>query len=746
MVKNMKHTLNIITLLLAVLMLTGCAVSGGNTGGGTGTGNGSEETGGSGGEAVAGEIRSAHPRLLLSPERLKRLRRIAGRDENGNVTGSPLHTWTGLENWLAPYAGKTVNNDNDLPYGMAGWHLALAYVITGNTGYADTAVSHVEYMVGKGTAEAIGSRFLRTPGYMKNVALVYDWLYQRLSAGQKSRWEAYMREIVDDLWTPDPPDYLPEWGTDQPANNFYYGHLLTTALYTVSAYYEDETARAYFGRLKDEWLPPAFAYLETGGKGGGWNEGSHYGQKSKYDLMHVLHIMKDSGAADYFSTLDYPRQALLFHLYNIQPGGFAVFHYGDMAMIADGPVQDYDFKLMAQFGDALAAEEQGYAQYWLNHADYTMKGWWRDERAWQFIYYDPERTERDYRELPTKYVAPGLGLVHSRSSWQADAVAVTFTSAASYQQGNHNHPDQNQFMIWQGGNRENIYKNWLATDLNMVSRTGIANATKLHNTILVDGQGQVLGDVEPPAGRILWYQAGDDYMAVAGDAARAYDTRSGQPRLHEFTRMLVHGGQDGRIVVVFDRVRPVDESSRVSYLLHNIDGFDYSCNVAVQKENRLVQFNLLPHNPEVEETEYQIDEEYGYENRYPGANGIKITNRRGGAKQLFLNVLYVPPAPRESPLPSTIPVRSEDEKMTGTLVEEGEQAGIFLFPVDAEAISSADYTVRYSGGGKHILTGMQPGTYRVSRDGTSIADVDVDEQGVLVISIDGGGKFRVSST
>jgi hypothetical protein len=85
-----------------------------------------------------------------------------------------------------------------------------------------------------------------------------------------------------------------------------------------------------------------------------------------------------------------------------------------------------------------------------------------------------------------------------------------------------------------------------------------ANATRGHNTLLVDGQGQRFA--EDAVGKVVRFEPGEAFDLVVSDGTTAY-----APLLTRFHRWFLFFKPD--LLVVFDDVR-AEQARRVEWLLH----------------------------------------------------------------------------------------------------------------------------------------------------------------------------------
>jgi Heparinase II/III-like protein len=183
------------------------------------------------------------------------------------------------------------------------------------------------------------------------------------------------------------------------------------------------------------------------------------------------------------------------------------------------------------------------------------------------VWFDPTVTPLPPGDLPTLRHFEDLGLVSARSDWSGAESLVVFKCGPfighravrdfSYDPGGgHVHPDANHFVLFAGGE-------WLIRDDGYRAKW-----TGQHNTLLVDGQGQ-LGEGEmwfngtqalrvKSRPRILCAESNPACDHIAGDATDAYPRALG---LRRYVRHVIFLKPDALLVcddIVLDRPRALE--------------------------------------------------------------------------------------------------------------------------------------------------------------------------------------------
>jgi hypothetical protein len=254
-----------------------------------------------------------------------------------------------------------------------------------------------------------------------------------------------------------------------------------------------------------------------------------------------------------------------FRAHMVLPGGKQVWDYADGGRDI-GWFNHYQFLCASLFGDAFAQA--------LHLANYDAAPESYDYQNWNCLFVDDALPPGELADYPTWRYFPDVEIASFRSSWTDPNAFAAFFKCGPYgghslnayresfekpQYVNvaHDHPDANSFMLfWKG--------QFFAMD------AGYAHATKLtedHNTILVDGKGQVgegQGWTQPidEMGRralVTEFFAGPGYGVVRGEAGPSYEG------LSAFTRTLLY--VDDSYVLVHDHI-VAKEPSTIDWLYH----------------------------------------------------------------------------------------------------------------------------------------------------------------------------------
>jgi len=705
-------------------------------------------------------IPSEHPRISLVGGELERLRGQACYDDNGNPIPGCTPT---------AYATRFLDYVRNEPGKAETWQHAMAYMITGEDSFANLAIQEADDIVACDWQCPANSHkhFLYIRDYLRSVALVYDWLHDRLTAQQRAAYINYMNKMLYLVWNDTPEANAiydtRDWSTSNPRNNFYYNYLLATAYVALATDGENNRKFTHNGVTYDATFPmesrtpgsprwddpfefmlakmdqqmwPALARV---GKGGGWHEGENYGRMSKRHLLEALLLLKQTAGLDYFNDPAHPfaREALYYELYTCQPGGGVLYPGGDQPNDPAAHIGAYDRHIMLLLAEGMKGTvESQYAQFWCNTVRTRMDGI-SVMIPVDFLLTDPTLPQRDYSELDTRYLAEGTGWAHSRSSWDDDAVAVTFVSTDRLQ--GHQHRDQNAFVIYKGGNEKRV-NGWLLTDIQPYS-SGLPNGTVAHNTILIDRFDQRFGD---GTGKIARFEAAPGYTYALGDASDAYWSNPepygpGDDKMVDvFHRELVHIMPG--YVVAFDRLSM--NSQFTGSDVRNVFHFPLvqptptaGTFMTTSDDVRLFHKVLLPASATIA----WVDEEAQSSDNRNATWRMEIKDPSVRPSYQFLNVFFATTATTAA-MPPTDKVTSESGNMVGAVIKDPAQEHVVMFstdPAGGAPVGNIIYEVGVNGQSQHSIFDLVPGA------GYSIAIGR--GAGSVRVSIAAGGPHMASS-
>lgn len=261
-----------------------------------------------------------------------------------------------------------------------------------------------------------------------------------------------------------------------------------------------------------------------------------------------------------------------FRLHTLLPGFQDSFRYGDGSGLAF--FNNYFLRATAVSREADA--QAGLLAFYAANNSGNAYGWPA------LLWFDPTLTGGALDKVPRQALYPDLGIVSLRDGWARENVAAFFKcgpyggyqlnrfrnqNGFSYINVAHDHPDANEFELYCGGEV-------VATDDSYPQ----PKWTRAHNTILVNGKGQLqegqgftqpfrsgpgataaTADMTKVANLITW-KTTPELTVGEGEAAGLY------PGLTRFRRSFIWA--TGKYVLVLDDIR-ADKPAQLTWLLHS---------------------------------------------------------------------------------------------------------------------------------------------------------------------------------
>ncbi len=428
--------------------------------------------------------------------------------------------------------------------------LALAYLLSGEEKYglaAKRILLEVERWGIEGPMSVL-SEFGDEPGLSmaRFGHRAYDWLYDLFDQSERERVREMTagraRQVLRRLRR---ADYL---ATPAESHN---GRLIA---------YLTEYAVVLKGEAPDaaEWLDYSLRALLTfyphwGDADGGWAEGVSYALGYNTLYLPAIEALRATTGFDLYRKPFFNRIPRFF-LYCTSPIG-EQRPFGDGS---DRPVSGpAGAVLMAHHGRRL--KDPAYV-WWAQQAGGLKEG---VSDALVAVLTEDDVPPRPPSDRPQAAVFRGIGwaALHSALDRPEQDTLLLFKSSP-YGSVSHSHADQNSFAILKGGRALAIPSGYYGPAYGMPHHADWTRQTKANNTILVDGEGQVVRSLRA-RGRIAAFRHQKALTYVAGDAAEAYGGR--------LTRFLRHVLflRPGLIVMVDDLEAP--RPARYQWLLHALE-------------------------------------------------------------------------------------------------------------------------------------------------------------------------------
>jgi hypothetical protein len=617
--------------------------------------------------------------------------------------------------------------------------LCLAYQVTGDTGYAQTAITSM-------LAEAVPANDLSGDDYydyrdvMPNMTAGYDWCWDQLSSTQRTQIAGWLMDRADAVWPDTNPARACGWAVDDPADNYYYGFLMTWPA-ALAVYNEEPRAPTHLA-LGLQKFQRVRSYTDGWGTGGVFAESTNYDSTGRLGLVLDGHLTATGQDLMNTGGFTFLHDSLDWRIHGSVPTLDLYYPLGDQSRISIGPLSDYDrFRALIPTLDDADAMQRQYGKWWLDHITPNTSVW-DFQSAWEFLYYDEDAPSADYTQsFATSYLTSGPGILLKRSDWSPTA---TYWGAWSgpLEEG-HQNADVNGFMIYKGG--------WLAGNTTIWSQSGIWNDTLSSNNMTFGGLEQDWQTPDAawpnPAGSIVKEEDASDYTYFAGQGAQAYvqdRSHCGVKIVNDYTRKIAYLTPD--LFLILDRVSLVDPTKAKEWHLHAqnsivVSGRSWTVDDGAYK---MWGVSLLPASAT---TVTAVAEHAG-----SGMPPCDISSYRVDAvstdtapTDYLLNVIQLSPLAAAS-VPTPAAVSDTAGLMTGAQV--GTQTVLFG---QSELVSGpVTYTVAENAASQHLLLDLKASTsYQVAVTGGAAPEnltATSSAQGSLRFSLSSTGSLTITVT
>lgn len=581
--------------------------------------------------------------------------------------------------------------------------LALMWNATGDPRYGSAAVRYLRALLddrftigdGKGGADVVthdSGYGIRTFGAY--AALGYDWL--RDAPGMDAQLRAHILERLD--------QWLSWYGTDgylrdHPTANYYWGYLTTLSFAGLAASGESPAADGWLRHARDELSTRVLPTLRDELQGGGWPEGSQYGEYTTLEVALVARAFRTGANIDIVGKMPWLADTVTEHVHALLPDESTVYDGGTWG---EHPAKPSAAALAAVSvalegtNDARAEE----ARWLIRHALPPL----RREQAWVALLADrPGASERSPRQgAKTSLHLAGQGLTFVRSDWSHTAVWASFQAGPPLAE-DHQDADQGHFELWRGSD-----------GLLVDGGDSEGSATINHNTLLIDDGGRHM-NYPPNQGvwgtKVRTTRFGDDgLVAVAvGDIGEAYAPSCAEDgctkrSVEQLVRTFVYVRPS--LVVVDDRVVLERPEFDVVWAAHTTTppAVGGSIASAIVGASRVDVRTLEPQNAEESalreptpsgEGSHRADHPWGPMWR------IEVSSSRGSRERQFLHFITVDRA-RAAPAPSHL-VRGEGLRGGIGRVDGRTTAVLFATPTGQGHLAIG------TGAELVVIVGLEPG-------------------------------------
>jgi hypothetical protein len=432
-------------------------------------------------------------------------------------------------------------------------NMAVAHLLTGDRRYCDRLAGESRRLMK--SANPRGDSYYGYAGIMESLAVTLGYCGPLVDAPLRGEIASYLDRWTDEIWF---HNRGTGWGLKDPGNNYHISFLLGTAWAGLALHGAGHPNAQKYLDMAVRGIARELSYVAERCPGGGWIEGTNYGEGSKGRLVDLASLAAAGSNYNPFRASGYFPAALLYSHHQLLPGNTYLYPAGDMARVSDMAANPFDRRYVQQIVYWLAdSDARAVGQWYLEHVvpDYST-GFREPGQLWRDLVFGLDIPSKPQGTLPLAYVAKGDNFVSIRSGWDSHATALMVSGASNIDQS-HAHLDTGGFTIWRDG--------WQVVDAVTYSHSGLLQEPGAHNLVHVYGAKRM---TVAPKGLLRF---ADDphasYLQIDATGLYAgYGSRGVTPLLREFTREMVYLKPD--VVLVYDRVQPAIEGTPFDWRMH----------------------------------------------------------------------------------------------------------------------------------------------------------------------------------
>lgn len=496
---------------------------------------------------------AGHPRVLVSnAATLSCLQSLLAQ---GAPSATRFKAWVDEEVDRAGEPGYVIGEPS--AYAFEGWYAALLYRVTGEARYADFAVAFADHVVSSEEARIAGGEnatvsfdsYLYVGDMIGDIALIYDWCADRVSAGQRTRWVAYMNQAVANVWDPEGatwggrPAPWTGWSVDNPSNNYYYSFLRATMLLGLATRGENPRADEWITKFRTakigNQLVPTFVQDLVGG---GSREGTGYGIAMR-KLFELYDWWERSTGERIADLTPHAEASLQWMNHVIAPTLDRIVPIGDHPRDSEAWLFDYHREYLLVLMSLYAGTRSAAVADRLLTDSSVPRMSSGFQRVWDYLYEPAAQVPVELSSYGRSYYGAGSGVLTARSSWGDPAATLASLVCGPYTES-HAHMEQGGFELFRG--------EWLATTGTRHSHSGLAATPDMKNLVRFR---TLAGDVVPQqnaehACTVNALRDAGDYVYASIDTTAAY---GGSAAIELVQREFLFVRPS--TLVIFDRVR-----------------------------------------------------------------------------------------------------------------------------------------------------------------------------------------------
>ena len=381
-------------------------------------------------------------------------------------------------------------------------------------------------------------------------ALLYDCMYNYLTPKERENYEGLLKTGLVKFRTHgyDVGDY---WTNDYQNNHMHF--RATASIYCAAIlcdkYPELQNEYNYIIKV---WRYIGYMSPHDGSNHEGLNYVNYGGQMLYPGIMGLKHCTGiNLTASEHYHNVG------TYYMYHLVPGMTAGFGFGDSWNSASASGPNYLFQIASSTQDP-----------YLQSMAHELRAKYPNDfflRQWLILFNDPQLGMKEPADLPLYHHFDDLGIVVSRSSWDADATAVAFKCGPSggihlqetrgteyshftdYINVAHDDPDAGTFLLFSKGSFLSTGDGYEKTD----------KITLQHSTFIVDDRTQYGGGGpwSQPTNYPDNYARQKDFFAVDDRVVFSGDMKGVYPGMEKLDRTFV--SHKANYIIIYDDANSV---------------------------------------------------------------------------------------------------------------------------------------------------------------------------------------------
>lgn len=664
---------------------------------------------------------------------------------------------------------------------------SLAYAVTGNAAYAAPVKAVLRAMVHAGSPAIYPDSGYPLRQLVPYAAIAYDWIYPTLSSSSDTLGVGSGNDIsnltglFDSYYSwADANAY--DWDNDwcDVTGNYYGAAYWGFAFVGIATEGDDSFSSTIQGNIAHRSSACMLPSIVSGTMQGNFQfEGWQYGPGSSERLFDTFWGIQTAGKASTLlayggSTFDYlawGRKLAYTEVYNLRPasGFWRINAEGDWpndtvgvgvtnASSSTGP--DFlAFYLKWMLSGYIEGQYMSYL--YANEVATGGSGATTAVTGTDAFLRNATVTPTNWTSLPPYYFSPGDNHTYVRSDWTPSAVQTIFTGKNRQGGGDHEEYDYGHISIWRGSDPLLVSSaEYLTPNSWDGNKTGFMYTSWEANTLFLggsspcpSGNSKYAGCVEQlvtptaPIAPIAHLETAN-YVHSTINLSTSYGfggVANGFP-LAAYYRTFVNVNSGPTFML--DRVTPASPSTAVLKLFWHVpsgngaaQGTSNGAYYNQTGSSRLYVSTLIPASPTIDWASDYDQWPTTAPAMYSKRLEVADPNENSQATTNFLTVL-MPTASSVTTAPTTALINPTG--WLGASFDDGTSPAVVLMRTAGDAVAGVSYSATYSGTARHVILNLTPGSYALTRNGSSIGSATAGADGSITFTA-ASGSFTVGA-